>query len=217
MTKTSVRNGWKIFNLGLGVMAFFITYSIGRLVQQSQDGSAIEIDEFLLFVSVPFVAIIGALVFVYPWFSLRSRGRMVALREAHPEAFLVHVVVRPQLKLQLNTIGAAFDVKNRAWAFTYVTFVADATTLALYGRGLKPREVFAVPTDWLVTAVIAPTEPGLLPTPALSLALAKPGAHHSHPLVLVPLSYDGMFPRTITAGEFPQLLAAMQAATHPAG
>ena len=217
MTKRSVTTGWILFFIGIAVVLGYVGYAIIRAMQQSSDGTAIEIDEFLIFVSAPFVAIVAALVLVYPWFSLRSRGRLVALREAHPEAFLTHVVVRPQLRLQLKAIEKAFGVKNRARAGTYVTLVADAARLALHAGGSNPREVFAVPTDWLVTAVIAPTEAGLLPTPSLSLSLAKPGAEHAHPIVLVPLRYEGLFPRTVPAAEFPQLLVAMQAATHPAG
>lgn len=166
---------------------------------------------------VPFFLLIFALFATYPImfgaFRLQAEKRIRTVAALHPDAFLLHVVMRPKIAGQFRAAAAAFGRTATGVPFNnYAVFVADRESIGIYG-GTGTLRV-SLPTAALVQATYQPVTIGIRTLTEFILVFADQNGQH-WPIELLPVRWPGVVMRSVPAGDFAPEYAAMQAATHP--
>jgi len=197
---------------GIFACAGFLGGAIGVFIL------AINAERVSLLLVVPFWLLILALFSLYPLtfglFRLQAEKRIRAVAALHPDAYLLHVVVRPKIAAQLRAAATALGrtASGVPWN-NYAVFVADRESMGIYGGSGTLR--VALPTAALVQATYQPVTIGIRTLTEFILVFADQNGQH-WPVELLPVRWPGVVMRSVPVGDFAAEYAAMQAATHPA-
>jgi len=168
---------------------------------------------------VPFFLFILALFATYPImfgaYRLIAERRIRAVAALHPDAFLLHVVMRPKIAGQFRAAAAALGRTASGVPFNnYAVFVADRESMGVYGGGGAPSLRVALPSSALVQATYQPVTIGIRTLTEFILVFADQSGQH-WPVELLPVRWPGVIMRSVGAPHVAAEFAAMQAATHP--
>lgn len=166
---------------------------------------------------VPFFLVILGLFASYPImfgaFRLQAEQRMRAVAAQHPDAFLLHVVMRPKIAGQFRAAAAALGRTARGVPFNnYAVFAADRESMGIYGGSGTLR--VALPTAALVQATYQPVTIGIRTLTEFILVFADQNGQ-PWTVELLPVRWPGVVMRSVGIDDFAAEYAAMQAATHP--
>ena len=196
-----------------------ITLAAVFLIAASAIGAvALNADRITPLIAVPFFMLMLAIFATYPImfgaFRLQAEKRMRAVAALHPDAFLLHVVMRPKIARQFRAAATALGRTATGVPFNnYAVFVADRESMGIYGGGGTLR--VALPTAALVQATYQPVTIGIRTLTEFILVFADQNGQH-WPIELLPVRWPGVIMRSVGVGDFAAEYAAMQAATHPA-
>ena len=146
-------------------------------------------------------------------FRLQAEKRMRTVAALHPDAFLLHVVMRPKIAGQFRAAATALGRTARGVPWNnYAVLVADRENMGIYGGAGTLR--VALPTSALVHATYQPVTIGIRTLTEFILVFADANGQH-WPVELLPVRWPGVVMRSVPAQDFAPEYAAMQAATHP--
>lgn len=172
---------------------------------------------------ITFLAVVPVFLFIFALFAsypimfgafrLQAEKRMRTVAALHPDAFLLHVVMRPKIAGQFRAAAGAFGrtATGVPWN-NYAVFVADRESMGIYGGDGTLR--VALPTAALVQATYQPVTIGIRTLTEFILVFADQNGQH-WPIELLPVRWPGVVMRSVPVGDFAVEYAAMQAATHP--
>lgn len=203
---------WVLLFGGIFATVGFIGAAIGVLI------IALNAERMSLLVVFPFFLVILALFAIYPltfgYFRLYAERRMAAVAALHPDAYVLHVVMRPKLARQWKAAAAALGMSaTRVPWNNYAVLVADSSYFTICGGTGTPR--VSLPTAALAQVSYQPVTIGVRTLTEFILQFRDANGL-LWPIEVLPVRWPGVVVRTVPAEHFPVEFAAMQAATHPA-
>jgi hypothetical protein len=167
----------------------------------------------LLAVVFLFLAMAGMYPIMFGAFRLLAEKRVRAVAAQHPDAFVLHIVLRPSIARQVRAAAAALGVAARGVpSNNYAVLVADRQSISIYGGAGTLRT--ALPVAALTRVNYQPVTIGVRTLTEFILEFTDQTGQR-WPVELLPVRWPGVFMRSLPHEDFAAQLAAMQAATHP--
>jgi hypothetical protein len=152
--------------LGYWVGVFLLAgYAIWRLVTTLIDDPGGDYTGWV-------IGLVGtaAIVAFVDW---RNTARTRRLRESHPDAFVSNIIAYRQLVGQSQSVAELFGGRTTLRRASYATLVIDDEAVRVFRGGLRPQEVFSVPSASLTGAQIVSKTMAAWNVPCIELTFGR--------------------------------------------
>ncbi|MCU1480107.1 MAG: hypothetical protein JWQ19_893 [Subtercola sp.] len=151
--------------LALGIIGVAV-----RLIAAHNEGLG-----WLSIVSVAGLGVVGILLFtlvLFAFFDWRNTARARSLAEMYPSAYRADVVTDPTLVRQIDELSVRlYGRRSKVRQASYVTLVADTSSIRFFAGSRRPREQASFPTSMLHSTGIGESQSGARIVPSLELHL----------------------------------------------